>query len=100
MEGSHSVEPSQRVEPCRYMRTWVSELADGSLTGLARWYTELHVKGCPHCKPAVEAIRALRQRLEILARADIPSESAHLAPERHSALETVLDSIDSGAASR
>ena len=89
-------EPTERVEPCRYMRIWVSELADGSLRGLARWYTELHVKGCPHCKPAFEAIRVLRVRLQSIAEAPPENERAGLAPHRAEAVAAALDSIDAG----
>ena len=96
MEGSRTTEPTAPIEPCRHMRTWVSSLADGSLTGLARWYTELHVKGCPHCKPALEAIRVLRERLEALARADAPAAAHSLPAERRTSLKQALDSIDGG----
>ena len=34
------------TKPCPHMRHWVSALADGALTGLARWYTERHVGHC------------------------------------------------------
>ena len=37
----------QGDKPCRHMRSLVSALADGALSGLARWYAVHHVAGCP-----------------------------------------------------
>src|SRR5262249_45434110 len=57
---------AREARPCRHMRRWVNALADGSLKGFARWYTDLHVAGCPKCRAALEALRSLRARLRAL----------------------------------
>jgi anti-sigma factor RsiW len=49
------------------MKTLLSALSDGTLAGLARWYTEQHVKGCPGCAAGLKALRGLRDRLRALA---------------------------------
>jgi hypothetical protein len=49
------------------MKGLLSGLSDGTLGVLARWYTRQHVKGCPHCRAALEALRVLRKRLRALA---------------------------------
>ena len=57
----------REIRPCPHMRSWVSALADGTLRGFARWFTRLHVKGCPHCKEAFQGFQRLRDRLRALA---------------------------------
>lgn len=57
----------REIKPCPHMRSWVSALADGTLKGFARWFTRLHVKGCPHCSDAFRAFQRLRERLSALA---------------------------------
>lgn len=79
--------------PCRHMRRWVNGLVDGSLSGLARWYTNMHVAGCPRCRAALEALRALRRRLQAL-REPAAGEGTDLSPARRSALDMALDAVD------
>ena len=57
----------REIKPCPHMRNWVSALADGTLRGFARWFTRLHVKGCPHCSDAFRAFQRLRERLSAMA---------------------------------
>ena len=57
------MEVDREIEPCPHMRNWVSALADGTLRGFARWFTRLHVRGCPRCFEAFGALQRLRERL-------------------------------------
>ena len=45
------------------MQTLVSALLDGRLSGIARWYTEAHIKNCPQCTASVPFLKALHFRL-------------------------------------
>src|SRR5258707_15308223 len=82
------------LKPCWLMRNWVSALADGSLAGFARWYTKLHVSGCPKCREVLEALRRLRERLR--AAAPRPSRSSPtLSDKRWAAIKSALDEVDS-----
>ncbi len=62
---AHKFDPSN-VKPCSHMETLVSAWVDGKLTGIARWYTALHVKGCPQCQASVPFLRTLHFRLSEL----------------------------------
>ena len=63
----HKLDPSN-VKPCRHMQTLVSAWVDGKLTGLARWYTERHVKDCPQCQSSLPFLRTLHFRLSALGK--------------------------------
>ena len=54
------------LKPCRHMQTLVSAWVDGRLSGLARWYTEKHVKDCPQCRASVPFLKSLHFRLSSL----------------------------------
>lgn len=58
----HKTDPFD-LEPCRHMQTLVCAWLDGRLTGLARWYTGTHVKGCPQCQASVPFLKSLHIRL-------------------------------------
>lgn len=60
------------LKPCRHMQTLVSAWVDGKLTGLARWYTEKHVQGCPQCQSSLPFLRSLHFRLSGLGKAQTP----------------------------
>ncbi len=86
--------------PCPHLRTLISALSDGSLTGIARWYAAQHAKGCPRCAAALVALRAQRERLRALG---LPSHQATpatsapaptLSPERRAALEAAWRRLD------
>ena len=64
-------------KPCRHMRGLVSALADGALSGLARWYTVRHVAGCPQCSNALTYFQALKSRLRFAAAPPRPLTPAH-----------------------
>lgn len=71
------------TKPCPHMRGLVSQLADNALTGVKRWFTEQHVKGCPQCQKGLTTICAVRDRLQTLD-ADAP---AALPPAAWNAVE-------------
>lgn len=84
--------------PCPHLRTLISALSDGSLSGIARWYATQHAKGCPRCAAALVALRAQRERLRALG---LPSHDAPaappapaLSPERRAALEAAWSRLD------
>lgn len=70
------------LTPCWHMRTLLVAKADGHLRGWRRAFAELHLKGCPQCRAALEALRGLGARLRRLQ--DAPALS--LAPEREAAI--------------
>ena len=63
---AHKLDPNN-VKPCSHMETLVSAWVDGKLTGIARWYTALHVKGCPQCQSSLPFLQTLHFRLSALA---------------------------------
>ena len=70
---THKLDPNN-VKPCRHMETLVSAWADGKLTGLARWYTALHVKGCPQCQSSLPFLQTLHFRLSALSQTPTPEK--------------------------
>lgn len=85
---SHKVDPNN-LKPCPHMRTLVSAWVDGKLTGLARWYTEWHVRDCPQCQASLPFLRSLSARLNALPAPSPSQESAAgtLAEERWAKIE-------------
>ena len=71
------------TKPCPHMRGLVSQLADDALSGLKKWYTEQHVKGCPQCQTGLDSICEVKGRLQTLD-ADAP---AALPPAAWNAVE-------------
>lgn len=67
------------------MKTLLSGLADGTLSGLARRYAEWHVGGCPGCAAGLRALRALRTRLHALSAR--PLDTTSLPDERRAAVQ-------------
>lgn len=82
------------IKPCRHMDQWVNALADGSLTGFARWYTQLHVSGCHQCHAALEALQRLKARLQALRAAENASVPTALPLSRREALNAALDEVE------
>lgn len=96
MLGTADARSDPKIEPCPHMRSWLSALCDGSLRGIARWYTRFHVSHCPRCGKALEALRALRDRLRNLA--GFSSDAAAVISDaRKDAVRAELDRIDSNA---
>jgi anti-sigma factor RsiW len=90
----HSSAKEYDGQPCRHMVTLVSAYADGALRGFARWYTRLHIQGCPRCQAAMKALAALKDRL-IRLRAPSPTESAGISDARWSQLEEQWSRLES-----
>lgn len=60
--------PNQGINPetepgCGYMQEMLNGLADGTVTGITRWYAERHVAQCRHCSAALGGLQRLRIRL-------------------------------------
>ncbi len=73
------------TKPCPHMRLLVSALADGALRGIARWYTQKHIDGCPQCRKGLATIRDVRGRLRAI-HAEVDAQ-APLTPEQWAAVE-------------
>jgi hypothetical protein len=69
----------------------LSQLADGTLTGLALWYARQHVSGCSKCRDAHGALVTLREHLSGLKTRD---GHRTLTPRRRAALEAALDFLE------
>jgi hypothetical protein len=54
------------LKPCPHMRGLVSAHVDGNLHGIAEWYTDLHIKGCPQCQASIPFLKSLKDRLSDL----------------------------------
>ncbi len=80
----HKPDPTN-VKPCSHMETLVSAWVDGKLTGLARWYTEWHVKNCPQCQSSLPFLRTLHFRLSTLGKDAAPEQQ--LSKQRWQAVE-------------
>ena len=80
------------MRPCPHMKTLLSALADGSLTGLARWYAENHARRCPGCGSALGGLRTIRERIRTLG---VPTgESLRLSGEHWEAIEAAWEQVD------
>ena len=91
-EPTPEVQPE--IKPCRHMAQWVNALADGSLTGVARWYTQLHVAGCKHCQSALVALQRLRSHLQALREPETSPPPTTLSPQRRDAVEAAFDALE------
>ena len=80
------------MKPCPHMKTLLSALADGSLTGLAHWYAAHHAQRCPGCSQALSDLQTVRERIRALG---VPqSEALQLSEERWKGLEAAWDQVD------
>ena len=84
--------PLEKIEPCAHMESYVSALSDGSLKGLALWYTKWHLFTCRKCSAAFRGLRILRERLWKLGQS--AGNSTGLTGERRSVVEKAMDDID------
>lgn len=85
------------TKPCLHMRYLVSALADGALSGVAKWYTAQHIASCPQCQKGLATIKALRDRLRAIHEED--GEYVQLSSERWAALEAAWQQGDQSRAS-
>lgn len=75
--------------PCPHMKTLLSALADGSLTGLARWYAEHHAQRCPGCGSSLVNLKTVRERIRTLGVPD--GDTLQLSEDRWAAIEAAWD---------
>lgn len=72
---SHA-EREQEATACHHMGGWITGLEDGSLKGLARWYTRIHIKGCSQCRRAFESLSETRSEKQSTSSASDGRENA------------------------
>ncbi|MGC4045223.1 MAG: zf-HC2 domain-containing protein [Armatimonas sp.] len=85
--------PFEEIQPCYHMTGLLSQLADGTLSGLSLWYARQHVAGCAHCRDAHGALVTLREHLANLGNST-DSDGPRLSQDRRSALEAALDALE------
>jgi hypothetical protein len=85
---------AEEINPCEHMRGSISALADGSLTGLMRWYTRWHASHCPRCGAALRGLRALLAQLQPLRGAPPAQAPDTLSAERRAGLEEAMRRAD------
>lgn len=73
-------------KPCPQMKGLLSALADGTLTGIPRWYAEHHVKGCPHCTKTLASLHVLRDRVRALGVPVLEESAGEAAASRVTAI--------------
>ena len=56
-----------KLEPCKHMTNLVSSRSDETLHGPAKWYTDLHMLTCPHCRAAFKGMRQVREQVKEMA---------------------------------
>ena len=86
--------PHPGVQPCSYMKLLLSSLADGTLTGMVRWFAEQHARGCEHCGQTLENLLVLRSRLRAISASQPKDTPLSLTPERRASLEATWKDID------
>ena len=91
---AEEAEDTPRIEPCKHMENNISALSDGSLRGLALWYTQLHAAYCPKCGPALRALRRLRARLGLLRQSPAQQPENALTEDRRSALQKAMEAAE------
>lgn len=81
-----------RMTPCPHMKTLLSALSDGSLTGLARWYAENHARRCPGCSSALSGLQTIRERIHTLGVST--GEPLCLSDERWNKIEVAWEQVE------
>jgi hypothetical protein len=78
------------------METLVSGYIDGNLTGVQKWYTESHIKGCKQCQASIPFLQALRARTLTLGveQAQPELQERKLDPNRWEKIETEWDQAE------
>lgn len=84
--------------PCPHMKGKLSDLADDTAKGIARWYTQQHVSGCPGCGSTLSGLRLIRARLLGIGKSDGAASgdgiSPALSPDRRQAVADAWERID------
>jgi hypothetical protein len=79
-----------KPQACPHMKGLLSGYADENLTGISRWYTRLHLSGCPQCtKVLEEIIQMLKQLRALKSTPDTPHFDA-----RAKEWEAAFDAVD------
>ena len=89
--------PAADGSPCPQMRSLLSQLSDGGLRGLARWYAEKHTKQCPRCTAALEGLVTLDARLHahgVQLSTGAKGDELVIPPELRSRIESDMDRVD------
>ncbi len=86
--------PHPDVQPCSHMKLLLSSLADGTLTGMVRWFAAQHAKGCEHCGQTLENLLVLRSRLRAMNLSQPADSPLTLTAERRASLEAAWNEID------
>lgn len=97
-----NTDPFDADPGCGFMQEMLNALADGTATGITKWYAERHVDGCPHCAAALSGLNRLRARLKATGAtngfggesAPVISALRMLNPDRLAALEARMNEID------
>ncbi len=58
-----SHKPVADGSPCPQMRSLLSHLSDGTLTGIGRWYAQKHTQQCPRCAAALSDLVVVQAQL-------------------------------------
>lgn len=95
-ESSPQPLPHPGVKPCAHMKVLISSLADGTLTGMVRWFAEQHANGCEHCGQTLENLVVLRSRLRAINAFPKKEETLTLTVERRTSLEAAWQAMDEG----
>lgn len=83
----------ENIKPCPHMKTIISSLVDGAVTGIVKRYGLWHIGHCPRCQAALQALRDLHARLAALA-AKPTDRPDTLSADRRSNLEAAWDRLD------
>ena len=97
--GVDELSVEQDVRPCKHMEGMVSSLADGSLHGPARWYTQLHAMHCTQCNAAVKNLKVVIGRVKELGDSGAQL-GATMPDDRRAELNRALDEIDVASRSK
>ena len=91
--GVDELAVEQDVRPCKHMEGMVNGLADDTLHGPARWYTEFHALHCTQCRAAVKNLRVVIGKVKDL-RDDGTANAERLPADRRAKLDHALDEVD------
>jgi hypothetical protein len=89
-----------KTQPCPHMKGLLSSYADETLTGISRWYTRLHLSGCPQCTKVLEELLQMLKQLRTLKSApDVADINALVfsdtqTKEKEKMWEKAFDAID------
>jgi hypothetical protein len=85
-----------KLQACPHMKGLLSGYADENLTGISRWYTRLHLSGCPQCTKVLEEIIQMLKQLRALKSApDVLNINKSAFSDTHTKeWEAAFDAID------